>query len=66
MKDWLSRLFFLFAGSEEQQLRRFIERRPRGYEANPRVFDNCFLRQDLRERVSLVGLLQVLATISER
>jgi hypothetical protein len=25
MKDWLSRLFFLFAGSDEQQLRRFIE-----------------------------------------
>ena len=25
MKDWLSRLLFLFAGSNEQQLRRFIE-----------------------------------------
>jgi hypothetical protein len=25
MKDWLSRLFVLFAGSNEQQLRRFIE-----------------------------------------
>jgi putative transposase len=25
MKDWLSRLFFLFAGSDEQRLQRFIE-----------------------------------------